>query len=89
MANATAGGIRSPVFKTQFGAYSDDGDKLRSLLTGKLLLALQQPQAVRAERFSAACSNGPNIGATWRNGKGYQLTFFSVAVRSYVFLVVS
>jgi hypothetical protein len=30
MANAAAGGIRSPVFKMQFGAYSDDGDKLQN-----------------------------------------------------------
>jgi hypothetical protein len=27
--NAAAGGIRSPVFKKQFGAYSDGGDKLQ------------------------------------------------------------
>jgi hypothetical protein len=36
MANATAGGIRSPVFKMQFDAYSDD-DKLKNPINREAL----------------------------------------------------
>jgi hypothetical protein len=75
----------------QFGAYSDDGYKLKDPIE-----QVSSSSCVNNLKQSGLSASAPfvqmvqNIGVTWRNGKRYQLTFFlSLTVRSYVFLVGS